>query len=282
MIFKIYEPKRFKKVWLSVDNCITLPLKKIMKMAEENKRKRALVVGATSGIGKQVAILLSHSGYDVAVAGRREELLRQMKADNDGIIDYEVIDVNSADAANGFDKVVSRIGGIDLYFHSSGIGYQNPELDMEKELRTVATNGMGFTRMVGHAFHYFAATGGGQIAVITSIARTKGLGAAPSYSATKRYQSNYLEALQQLAKMKSLDICVTDIRPGFVATDLLGDGSSYPMKLSADSVARQIVKTVLKRRRVVTIDWRYAILVFFWRLVPRFIWTNLGNISTKK
>ena len=244
--------------------------------------KRAIVMGGTSGIGREVAILLSQNGYDVAVAGRREELLKTLVNDNESIIDYQIIDITSDDATEQLANLIERIGGIDLYFHSSGIGYQNLKLDSEKEMRTVETNAVGFTHIINNVYHYFVKQGSGQIAAITSIAGTKGLGAAPAYSATKRFQNSYLEALSQLSRMKGADITFTDIRPGFVATDLLGDGATYPMKMSKHYVAKKVVNAVLRRRKVVVVDWRYAILVFFWRLVPRCIWTRMKISSMKE
>lgn len=110
---------------------------------------------------------------------------------------------------------------MDLFFLSSGIGSQNPDLKPEIELNTARTNVEGFTRMVTAAFNHFKTQGGGHIAVISSIAGTKGLGIAPAYSATKRFQNTYIEALAQLSRMQHLNIHFTDIRPGFVATDLL-------------------------------------------------------------
>jgi short-subunit dehydrogenase len=166
---------------------------------------------------------------------------------------------------------------MDLYFHSSGIGYQNVELDMERELATVETNAVGMTRMVGAAFHYFEVHPGqkGQIAVISSIAGTKGLGAAPAYSATKRYVNHYLECLTQLCHIRRLrHISIYDIRPGFVRTALIS-GSNYPLQLDAAKVAQQIVKKIEQRRAIITIDWRYRLLVFFWRLIPRWLWVRM-------
>lgn len=241
--------------------------------------KRAVVMGATSGIGMEVALLLAQKGWKVAIAGRREERLTQIMSSNKGIVCCKQIDITKENATALLKELVDELGGMDLYFHSSGIGWQNVALDIEKEMKTVETNGVGFTRMVTAAFSYFATNKGGQIACISSIARTAGLGAAPSYSATKRFQSHYLECLSQNARMRKLDIRITDIRPGFVATDLLS-GSRYPLQLKADNVAKSIVKAVLKKKEVATIDWRYRILVFFWRLIPRCVWVRLLKIKS--
>ena len=258
--------------------------------------KKAIVMGATSGIGMEVAKLLAAKGWQVGIAGRRIERLQTLISDNKttlqsggtisdnkatpqgGIICYQQIDVTSAEAPSLLLELIDKLGGMDLYFHSSGIGWQNNSLDIEKELKTVETNGLGFTRMVDTAFNWFAThhqnNSKARIACITSIAGTKGLGAAPAYSATKRFQNHYLECLSQQARMRHLPIAITDIRPGFVKTDLIA-GSSYPLQLKPEDVAKHIVNAIESGKEVKVIDWRYDILVFFWRLIPRWLWTRL-------
>ena len=256
--------------------------------------KKAIVMGATSGIGMEVAKLLAAKGWQVGIAGRRIERLQALISENKatlqngnitdskttpqgGITYYQQIDVTSAEASSQLLELIDKLGGMDLYFHSSGIGWQNNSLDIEKELKTVKTNGLGFTRMVDTAFNWFVYHHSSQkarIACITSIAGTKGLGAAPAYSATKRFQNHYLECLSQQARMRHLPISITDIRPGFVKTDLIA-GSTYPLQLQPEDVAKHIVRAIDKGKEVKVIDWRYAILVFFWRLIPRGLWTRL-------
>lgn len=239
--------------------------------------KKAIVMGATSGIGMEVAKLLAAKGWQVGIAGRRIERLQALTSQA-GITSYQQIDVTSPDAPAQLLELINKLGGMDLYFHSSGIGWQNNTLEIEKELKTVETNGLGFTRMVDTAFNWFATHHHNnlkaRIASITSIAGTKGLGAAPAYSATKRFQNHYLECLSQQARMRHLPIAITDIRPGFVKTDLIA-GSSYPLQLKPEDVAKHIVNAIENRKEVKVIDWRYEILVFLWRLIPRWLWTRL-------
>ena len=255
-------------------------------------------MGATSGIGQEVARLLAANGYEVGIAGRREERLMQMAQATPGIVTHRQIDVTKEDAPTELQKLIEELGGMDLYFHSSGIGWENVALDADKELKTVETNGVGFVRMVSAAYNWFAeqradeakqrAEGDEQragdkerkarIACITSIARTRGLGAAPAYSATKRMQAHYLECLSQQARMRHLNIGITDIRPGFVATDLIA-GSHFPLQLKAEDVARTIVRAIERGSEVVTIDWRYRLLVAAWQLIPRWLWVRLTAIK---
>ena len=230
--------------------------------------KRAIVVGASSGIGLEVARLLRQKGWTLGVAARRVERLAEFDV-------AEQIDVNDAEAGHRLVELAERLGGMNLYFHASGIGHQNRELQEDIELQTVETNGQGFTRMVGAAYRYMAGHGGGHIAVISSIAGTKGLGPAPAYSATKALQNTYIQSLEQLANSRRLNIRFTDIRPGFVATDLLGD-DPYPMLLDKTDVARDIVSSIEKRRHVRVIDWRWRIVTWLWRRIPRFVWRRLS------
>lgn len=241
-----------------------------------NKTKRAVIMGATSGIGYEVARLLLSEGWKLGLAGRREENLRKLQSEFPGQVCIKAIDVKDEDAGNALFSLIDELGSMDMYFHSSGIGHQNANLDADIELNTLETNGTGFTRMVGAAFRYFRDKGKGHIAVISSIAGTKGLGIAPAYSATKRFQNTYIDALEQLASMKKLDIRFTDIRPGFVATNLLNDGKKYPMLMKTDYTARLIVKALNSKKRIAVIDWKYRILVFFWRLIPRCVWKRMS------
>lgn len=240
-----------------------------------NTTKRAVIMGATSGLGYEVARLLLADGWKLGVAGRREENLKKLQSEFPGLVCIKAIDVKDCNADKALLSLIDELGGMDMYFHSSGIGYQNAKLDADIELNTLETNGTGFTRLVGTAFRYFKEKGKGHIAVISSIAGTKGLGVAPAYSATKRFQNTYIDALEQLATMQKLNIRFTDIRPGFVATSLLNDGKNYPMLMKTPYAAKLIVKAVRKHKRVAIIDWKYAILVFFWKLIPRCIWKRM-------
>lgn len=242
---------------------------------EDTAQRRAVVMGATSGLGMHVALALARQGWQVAIAGRREERLRQVAERHSGIVCWSVIDITAHDAPGRLYRLVERLGGMSLYVHSSGVGWQNDTLQPEKELLTVETNATGFVRMVGAAFTWMAQRQQpARIACITSIAGTRGLGAAPAYSATKRLQSHYLECLDQQARMRHLPIAVTDIRPGFVSTDLIA-GCNYPLQMRPERVVRLIVRAVVCGRSVAVIDWRYRLLVAVWRLVPRWLWVRL-------
>lgn len=267
-------------------------------------------MGATSGLGREIALELLKRGFIVGVCGRRLELLQEVEAEwkswlhspatsgrvaagaagaaetaavAEEIAPQQVfirqIDVTASDAPERLLGLVEEMGGMDMYIHSSGIGYKNMALDGRIERETVITNALGFTQMVDAAFDWFKERGGGHIAFISSVAGTKGLGAAPSYSATKRYQWIYAQALAQLSSMERYNISFTDIRPGFVATGFLGS-SKYPLLLEKHYVAQKIVKAILARKRSVIIDYKYKILCLFWRMIPNWLWERLTNIKS--
>ncbi len=245
--------------------------------------KRAVVIGATSGIGLEVTRVLTEQGWQVGIAGRRQERLQEIQRQNLNVVATQQLDVTHADAPDRLLQLIGKMGGtVDLILHSSGIGYQNTALDMERELATVETNALGMTRIVGAAFNYLAERPSHDVhlAVISSIAGTRGLGAAPAYSASKRFVNTYVECLQQLCTIRCLrHIHLHDIRPGFVRTPLLADGHHYPLQLDPRRVAESIVRGILRGRSVITIDWRYRLLTALWRLIPRWLWVRMRVVS---
>ena len=236
--------------------------------------EKVIIIGATSGIGEEIAKIYIAQGWQVGIAGRREEALTVLAATAPAQVKTQVMGVTSADAPEQLKSLIEKLGGMDLFLLSSGIGSQNVKLEPEIELNTARTNVEGFIRMVTTAYRFFKEQGSGHLAVISSVAGTKGLGSAPAYSATKRFQNTYIDALAQLARMERLPIQFTDIRPGFVATALLKN-RKYPLLMRADSTAQHIVKALTNKKRVAIIDTRYAILVFFWQLIPRWLWERL-------
>ena len=232
-------------------------------------------MGGTSGLGQEVAKLFLKQGCKVGIAGRRENLLKSFCEAYPSQMNYEVIDITTTDAPQKLEHLIEKMGGLDLYFHASGVGYSNIDLEIETERRTANTNVLGLVQMVDTAFNFFKKQGHGHIGVISSIAGTRGMGAAPAYSATKKFQQTYINALVQLARIQNHHITFTDIRPGFVDTELLNPDKHYPMMMPLKKVSRIIFKALIHKKRVKTIDWRFRIVVFFWKCIPQSLWEKL-------
>jgi short-subunit dehydrogenase len=237
--------------------------------------KSIVIIGATSGIGLETAKIFIKEDYVVGICGRRYKELEQLQRVAPSKIFIKEIDITSEQAPALLLTLIEEMGGTSIILNCAGIGFQNRNLDMATEIKTIETNVLGFTRIVDTAFNYFSERGQGHFAAISSIAGVKGLGAAPAYSATKRYQNTYIQALTQLSHIKGAKITFTDIRPGFVNTALLADNRKYPLLMSPQKVASKIVSAIKGKKRGIIIDWRYAIMVFFWRMIPTPLWERL-------
>ncbi len=242
-----------------------------------------IIIGASSGLGEAVARIYIGRGYRVGVAARRADKLQALKAQSPDRVVTAEIDICSDDAPGRLEELIGRLGGVDTILLSAGVGFENPSLDPTKEENIVATNCLGFTRIADAAFRYFERERRrGHIAAITSVAGTKGLGQAPAYSASKRFGSTYLTALDQLAHIKRLPISITDIRPGFADTALLDPSKHHPMMMTPDYAARRIVDAIDRRRRVAVIDWRWNVVVGLWRVIPSWLWVRLPITTSSK
>ena len=236
--------------------------------------KRAIIIGASSGIGFEISKLLLADGWNIGVAARRTNRLESLKSMSPTTVETEYLDITSDDSSSRILSLIDRLGGIDLFIQTSGIGKQNRDLNQQIEIDTIRTNTLGFTRVITTVFNYMSKNSGGHITVISSIAGTKGLGPAPSYSASKAFQNTYIQALEQLSNMRHLNIDFTDIRPGFVDTDLLSD-DHYPMLMDKTNVAKEIIRAIHANKHISIIDWRCSITTFLWRIMPRYIWRKI-------
>lgn len=241
----------------------------------KRKMKKAIVVGASSGIGKKVAELLVDNGYRVGITGRRTELLEQLKAakpDHFYIKTFDVTDVRAA--IENLEELVAELRGLDLIFISSGTGDLNQLLDFNIEKQTIDTNVTGFTCVADWAFNWFEKQGSGHLVAVTSVAGLRGSRHAPAYNASKAYQSNYLEALRQKAKQLKLPIDVTDIRPGFVDTDM-AKGEGLFWVASVEKATKQIIKAIQRKKKVAYITKRWRIVAMALKCLPRIIYDNI-------
>ena len=249
--------------------------------------KTAIIIGATSGIGRELAERLAADGWTVGAAGRRGKCLEELKARfPKGTIVPQVLDITQPSATEALDALLAKTGAPDLFLHVSGVGRQNPKMDEAIEVKVMDTNCTGMARMVSHFINYVRGNRAyheahkAHIAVVTSVAGTAGLGISASYSASKKMQSTYLSALVQLSRMERWPVVFSDIRPGFVATDILDPSHHYPLLMTVSQAADHILKGLRRKRRIIIFDWRYRVLTFFWRLIPRALWERLTIIKT--
>jgi short-subunit dehydrogenase len=230
--------------------------------------KHAVIFGATSGIGKELAKLLIADGYTVVVTGRRKEKLEASKAENPEkyiIKQHDITDVASTDAI--FKEIVEELKTIDLIVSSSGVGGANYNLDWDIEYNTIMTNVLGTTKVYDLAYNLFKDQGYGHLVGISSIAGVRGNRHVPCYFASKSFQNSYLESLWMKAmRSKKAKIFVTDIVPGFVETKM-ATGSTF-WKAPLEKATKQIYTAIKKKKKKAYITKRWRFVAVLIRILP--------------
>jgi short-subunit dehydrogenase len=230
--------------------------------------KRTIIIGATSGIGRSLAEMLAQEGYVVGITGRREELLQSIQAAYPSKIIVKKMNVQDLSTVESIcNELVHQIGGLDLLIISAGIGEANKDLSFEVENDVIKTNIQGFTCVADWGMNYFKKQGHGHLVNISSIAGIRGNGMAPSYNATKAYQINYMEGLRLNAYRSHSDIHVTDIRPGYVNTDMAkGDGMFWVAPVG--KAAEQIYAAIKQKKKVVYVTKRWRLISYLLKSLP--------------
>lgn len=237
--------------------------------------KKAIIIGATSGIGKGLAKILADNNYNVGITGRRIELLDELKSQQPNSFNTKAFDITDTKIIfENLDALTTELGGLDLLIISSGTGDLNEKLDFEIEKRTIETNVTGFTCVANWAFNYFENKKTGHLVAISSVGGLRGSRIAPSYNATKAYQINYLEGLRQKATKLKSKIYITDVRPGFVDTDMAkGEGQFWVATI--DKATKQIFDAIKKKKKIVYVTKRWKLIATILKRIPRQIYDRM-------
>lgn len=234
--------------------------------------KRAIIIGASSGIGRALAVELARQGYTLGLTGRRLPLLHELQRSLPTPSIPCEMDISQPDEAMArLRTLIDDLGGMDLLVISAGRGSHNPDLTWPPERDTIAVNVTGSVALANVGFHYFLAQGGGHLVGISSIAGLRGSRWAPAYSASKAFVSNYLEGLRARAHHLGVPIAVTDIRPGFVATEMTAGQQGMFWVATAERAAVQIYAAIRRRRRHAYITRRWALLAAVLRVLPEWL-----------
>ncbi len=236
--------------------------------------KKVIIIGASSGIGRELALLYAKKNCMVGITGRRAQLLDELhKLYPDQLIPRS-FDNTKDDVEYHIGQLIARLGGLDLLILSAGHGEINTALAWEPEQNTIALNVISWTQIADFTFNYFRQQKHGQLAAITSIASIRGEGRAPAYNASKAYQANYLEGLRKLSVHKRLNIIITDIQPGFVKTDM-AKGKGRFWEAPVDVAARQIFAAIENKSRKRYITKRWWLVAQLLKMVPDVLYNRL-------
>ena len=238
--------------------------------------KKAIIIGASSGIGKELTIVLAKKGYEVGLMARRTDLLEALKNEIPTKTYVGHIDLSKVpEAIEKVSNMIQTMQEVDLVVINSGTGFLNPELDWSKEQQTLDVNVYGFCAIAGEVYKCFAKQKKGHIVGVSSIGALRGNSIAPAYNASKAFMSNYLEGLRKKAFQEKLPIIVTDIKPGFVDTDMAkGEGKFWVA--TPQKAAEQIYSAINKQKQNAYITHRWRLIGWALKLMPNWLYERIG------
>ncbi len=230
--------------------------------------KKAIVIGASSGIGRELAKILLRNQYIVGIMARRVHLLSELRNETENELFVQEIDVaDSESAMEILTKFIIEIGGVDLIVISAGTGDINDDFNWHLENETIKTNVAGFAALANVAVHHFMEKGSGHLVGISSISALRGGRESPAYNASKAFESNYMEGLRQKIRRLQLPIIVTDVKPGFVKT-AMAKGEGIFWAAPANKAALQIYSAIKHKRSCVYITRRWRFIAWLLKIIP--------------
>ncbi len=237
--------------------------------------KKAIIMGASSGMGKELAKILSANNYIVGLAARRTDLLDELQKLLPGKSFIKQIDISKPEEAEiKFKEMIAGMDGVDLVVISSGYGDLNSKLKWPIEKATIDVNVTGFALIAGIALQHFLDRGSGHLVGISSIAALRGQRSAPAYSASKAFVCNYLEGLRHCASKSKKPIYVTDVQPGFVKTPM-SRGNNLFWISTAQKAANQIYDAIVQKKKHAYITKRWRLIAWLLKIVPDWIYNKI-------
>jgi short-subunit dehydrogenase len=232
--------------------------------------KKAIIIGASTGIGQALAKVLLDHNYKVGITGVEKDILNELDDFSNQNLKVKYLDCTSDRCSEIINHFIDWLGGLDLLVFSAGIGQLDKNLGFETENKANELNVLAFTEIADKAYKYFERKEHGHFVAITSIAGLRGHRIAPAYHAAKSYQISYLEGLRQRAKYMNLAITITDIRPGFVDTGLVNDKHFW--MATKEKAAEQIFNTIRKKKNIGYITKRWFVIASILKVTPRWIY----------
>ncbi len=244
-------------------------------------RKRAILVGASSGIGAALARRLTDEGYTVALLARRAEMLENLtneinsKHGETRAIHYlhDVTDYDSVPEL--FRQIVKDLGGLDTFIYNAGVtlkvGLKN--YDFEKDRTMMEVNLIGALAWLNPVAESFQNLQSGQIVGISSVAGERGRVGSPVYNTSKAALTCYLEALRN--RLTRYGVNVLTVKPGFVQTDMIKDAKKLFWVIPPEQAAKDIYNAMSRRKQEIYTParWRWVMLII--RNIPSFIFRKL-------
>jgi short-subunit dehydrogenase len=239
----------------------------------KQNHKTAIIIGASSGIGKALCAQYSKSDWRILACGRRISLLEEIQQSNPSVSPYQLDIREPEDIKSFFNTVFLDFPSIDLVIINSGVGYKNPGYDDFKNV--IDTNVNGFAVCAFYALEHLTKQGHGHIAGISSVGGIRGLRVGSVYSASKSFDSILLEGFRHHCVKNNLNIRITDIRPGFIRTDFIKERPNALWAISPEKAAQKIFRAIKKNKAMAYIPGRWRFIAFLMRIMPSWLYYKI-------
>jgi len=211
--------------------------------------KTIWITGASSGIGKALAVKFSKEGWNVAISARREKLLDEIAKSNNNIYPFSLDVTDSEKCKFTFENIKKQIGDINISVFCTGIHDPKSEkkLNIDKIRKIMEVNFFGTINSINAVYDYYKEKKSGQISIVSSVAGYRGLPAAGAYCASKSALSSFAESL--FFDLKRFNVRVSLVNPGFIKTPMT-DQNNFPMPMikSAEFAAEQMFKGLTQKK----------------------------------
>jgi len=244
--------------------------------------RRAIIVGASSGIGAALARRLAREGYTLALLSRRVDLLNGLCAEIESAAGEPRALAYAHDATDYqsvpdlLQRILQDLGGLDLFVYNAGVALPTgfKHYNFEKDLSTTQTNYLGALAWLNPVAALFQSQGAGTIVGTSSVAGDRGRIGNPSYNASKAALSSYLESLRN--RLSRRGVHVLTVKPGYVATEINQGQKGLFWVISTDQAAADLWKAIRRRRQVVYTPGRWGLVMLVVRHIPSFIFRRLS------
>ena len=238
-------------------------------MSESLPWTRAIVVGASSGIGRSIARQLAEGGTNVAAVARREDELSKLATEADGKITPVVHDVRHVDEVPDlFDRLCAALGGLDLVVYAAGVmpRVAPDHYDTESDRFAIDVNVTGAIAWLNQAAGRFAVACSGTIVGLGSMAGERGRKGFPAYGASKAALHSYLESLRNRLAPKGITVVTAKL--GFVDTVMTQDRGGVFWLISPDEAAAAVLSGAARGASTVYVPARWRAVSWMVRAIP--------------
>ena len=245
--------------------------------------KTIWITGASSGIGKSLALKFAQEGWKVAISARRENLLDEISKSNENIVAFPLDVTDNEKCKSVFSQVKEKLGEVDISLFCTGIHDPKSEktLNLEKVRKIMEVNFFGTVNSINAVYEYYKNKKSGQISIVSSVAGYRGLPAAGAYCASKSALSSFAESLY--FDLKRSNVRVSLVSPGFIKTPMT-DQNDFPMPMikSAEYAADKIFSGLLKKKGFeIHFPKTFTFLMKIIQILPNWLYFGAINFGNK-